>query len=114
MAKLSSPQSYKDATDGQRAKVCNGCGTRGIDVPDTIWGLCITESCYIHDWEYKHGKTWDDKKVADKRFLTNMLIQIEDGKKWWWLRRLRKNRAYVYYTVVKRFGGVVYRRGKNL
>ena len=113
MVKLDAPQSYNDATDEHKKEHCNGCGTRGIDVPDTLWGLCITPSCWIHDWEYKHGTCWLDKKIADKRFLSNMLIQIEDGKQWWWLKRLRKNRAYVYYTVVKHFGSVVFRRGKD-
>lgn len=42
-----------------------------------------------------------------------MLTQIEDGKQWWWLKKLRKRRAYTYYWVVKNFGSVVYKRGKE-
>ena len=112
--KLDAPQSYNDATDEHKKEYCNGCGTRAIDVPDTLWGLCITPSCWIHDWEYKHGTSWLDKKIADKRFLSNMLIQIEDGKKWWWLKKLRKRRAKSYYFVVKYFGSMAFSKGKEL
>ena len=113
MAKLSAPQSYNDAPYADKLKYCNGCGTRGIDVPDTLWGLCITPSCWIHDWEYKHGKTWEDKKIADKRFLSNMVTQINNGKQWLWLKRLRKRRAKTYYFFVKYFGSDAFKEGKD-
>ncbi len=115
-SKLFAPRTYWEATPEERGKHVNGCGPdgwKGKLVPDTLWGLKVTESCYIHDWMYDFGTTIDDKIVADRVFLNNMLRQIECGLSWGWLRRLRRRRARIYYEAVKRFGGPAFWDDKN-
>ena len=59
---LYAPVSYWEAAPSEKRKICNGCGTKeGLNVPDTMWGLDISEACKIHDWMYQHGKTLADK-----------------------------------------------------
>ena len=98
---LIAPSSYWGATKEERAKVCNGAGPagRGWLVPDTMWGLSITEAANIHDWMYNEGK---DKKEADETFYKNCLLII--NKKGGWLAPLRRYRAHSYYLAVKYFG----------
>jgi hypothetical protein len=70
---------YVFAAHEQRAAVCNGAGPRrfGWLVPDTFWGLCITESANNHDWDYQWGETIEDKHEADRTFRNNMLRQAD-------------------------------------
>jgi len=108
------PLSYTTATLSQRSAICNGCGSSKAKfdfVPDTIYGLCITAACHIHDWMYHEGKTIEDKKEADRAFLNN-LIRIIDNHGGL-LKFLRRRRARKYYLAVKYFGGPAYWNGKN-
>lgn len=105
---LYAPQSYKNATDEEKASVCNGCGTEGWKgwiVPDTMWGLDISEACQIHDWMYWEGKTIEDKNEADRVFLNNLIRIIEAGSRWRIVKHLRMRRAFTYYQAVSIFGG---------
>jgi len=114
--KLYAPEGYWKLTGEQREDLCNGCGPGkilGVLVPDTIWWLCITPACNIHDYMYVRGKTLDDKNEADRVFLNNMLRLVEAGTERRWLRRLRISRALVYYRAVSQLGGPWYWRGKN-
>jgi hypothetical protein len=114
-AKLFAPAEYWELTDGQRADLCNGCGTKGlcgVIVPDTFYGLCVTAACDIHDFMYVTGKTIEDKIRADSTFLNNMLRLIDAGTRCSWLKRLRARRARAYYEAVKRFGGPAFWAGK--
>jgi len=113
---LFAPQSYRDAHPDLKKKHCNGCGPKSalIDVvPDTAWGLDISEACNIHDWMYAHGKTIADKQEADRTFLNNMIRLIHNAGGWSVLKMLRRRRALTYYWAVDRFGGPAFWEGKN-
>ena len=111
---LDVPTSYKEATQDERDSVCNGCGLEGWKgnlVPDSILGVDITEACYIHDWDYRHGTTLFGKHKADLRFLNNMIILINRrGGCLTWLRRWQ---AMGYYNAVRDFGTEAYWEGKE-
>lgn len=110
-AGLSAPRTYWTAPQSLRDENCNGCGTggwKGDLVPDTIWGLCVTPACDIHDWTYAEGATSDDKDRADLTFLANMLFLIDDAAERSFFARLiaplRRWRAWHYYEVVRYAG----------
>lgn len=108
---LVAPDTYWNATPSQRERLCNGCGTSGIPVPDTIYGLSITVACDIHDIGYQIGDTLADKEQADREFLNNMLRIIQSAPSGQWpvigpvLCMLRRRRALKYYDAVSLFGG---------
>ena len=115
MFDLYEPISYMDASKEQRYMVCNGCGAANAKfdfVPDTIYGLCITPACNIHDWMY-YAADPDIifKREADRVFFNNMLRIIED--KGGFLKTARRRRALKYYLAVKYFGGPAFWEGKN-
>lgn len=113
---LFAPDSYITATAAVRLAVVNGCGPGGwkIDlVPETIWGLDVSEACNVHDWMYQAGSTIADKEEADRVFLNNLLRLIEAAGGCWILKRLRRNRAWIYYLAVHKFGGPAFWAGKN-
>ena len=113
MVELYAPLAFHDMTDDERSTCCNGCGAagKGYLVPDSMYGLSVTEPCNIHDWQYAHGSTIADKEEADRVFLNNCLRLINDSSKW--LRWLRRRRALKYYWVVKNFGGSAFWAGKQ-
>jgi len=81
----------------------NGCGPEGWKekiVPDAILGVDISQACAIHDVEYGIGQSIDQKDLADKRFLDNMLTLIERGSSNNLMRWIRNNRAMTYYNAV--------------
>ncbi len=116
---LIAPESYRRATEQERRRICNGCGTKGLGgwlVPDTLYGLSIEEACDIHDWMYHEGRTEVDKRRADQIFLENMLRIVEaQDYPWWlvWLRWLRRYRAMSYYQAVRDFGDTAFWKGKE-
>lgn len=113
---LFAPQSYINASPEVLKAVLNGCGTagwKGWIVPDTLYFLSITPACNIHDWMYTAGSTKEDKEEADRVFLNNMIRLIEEAGGPWLLKKLRRNRAYVYYESVSHFGGPAFWDGKN-
>ena len=112
---LLAPQSYLDASPEERSNICNGCGTsgwKGALVPETMWGLNISEACQIHDWMYHEGLTENDKVFADILFLRNLLriINTHGG----WLKVLRRYRAMTYYNAVAEAGDSAFLAGKNV
>lgn len=115
---LYAPQSYLDAPPDLLARVCNGCGSARAKfdfVPDTVYGLRITEACHIHDWMYHCGRTAIDKLEADVVFLGNVLRIIEraSGIVSRLLRPLRRLRALHYYQAVAELGGPAFQGGKS-
>lgn len=113
---LYAPQSYIQATTEERKRVVNGCGAGGwlrALVPDTMYGLDVSEACNIHDWMYATGLTIEDKAAADRVFLNNLLRIIDANTSWWLLRRLRYRRARTYFEAVQHFGGPAFWTGKN-
>ena len=106
---LYAPQGYTPKQD------CNGCGSgwNAKIVPDTIYGMSITDVCCIHDFGYEVGKTIEDKESADRAFLNNLLRKIDANPHWWYPKRLARIRAKEYYEFVKYFGGTAFWEGKN-
>lgn len=109
---LSAPASYWSASCETRRLNCNGCGTsgwKGTLVPDTVYGLPISEACNIHDWMYAEGVTTDDKGEADSLFLHNLLALVESAAKASqfarWIAPLRRRRVLKYYEAVALAGG---------
>ena len=105
---LWSPKSYRDATDEQRANVCNGCGPSGWKahlIPETVWGLSISAACNIHDWMYSEGGKESDRVFADRMFLINMQRLVDSKSKLKVLRWLRHRRIKKYFFAVKEWGG---------
>lgn len=114
---LDADPSYVNASSGERAHVCNGCGSAQAKfdfIPDTLWGLKITRACNIHDWDYYFGLTIEEKAKADRRFMNNMLRLIEADKTFLGrvLKPLRRRRALKYYEAVLAFGGPAFWNGK--
>jgi len=110
------PAWWTEYSESMRASWMNGCGAKGWKfdiVPDTIYGLRVTDACNIHDVMYAVGETLEDKKVADRVLLNNLERIIKYHTKWRWLRWLRRQRAKKYYAAVKHFGGPAYWAGKE-
>ena len=104
---LYTPESYKNASSYEKDRVCNGCGPKGIGsvvIPNSIWGVNITQACNVHDWMYDRGCTIQDKEQADRVFLNNM-IRLIGHSSFRWLTRLRQMSARNYYRAVRDFGG---------
>jgi len=114
---LFAPHSFAVADSSELSEVCNGAGTDGLDVPDSFFGLKITDAADIHDWMYHNASTAEDKWIADFVFLINMLVLIVwsdrnadnkykgllyflERRKFW----LRLKLACVYYVAVNRWG----------
>ena len=109
--------SYDKATPEERSRICNGCGAANSKfdfVPDTIYGLNISEACYRHDWRYNLGRTLEEKAHADWEFLQNLLTIIESapGIVNKILRIPRRARAMSYYGAVVDFGDDAFFSGK--
>lgn len=105
---LYAPLSYWDAPNAIKDRICNGCGAKdGLDVPDTMYGLDITEACKIHDWMYQQGETLADKIFADAMFRLN-LSMIIDKYSSGIMAYLRHGRASHYYFAVVEFGNSAY------
>lgn len=102
------PNSYWEASEEQRAKVCNGCGAKGgTKVPNTMWGLNIKQACNIHDWMFENGATLADFYFSNAVFIMNLaLIIVENGSKW--LAPLRLARATKYFLAVQELGQDAY------
>ena len=116
VASLYAPSSYTRASAAIRAAVVNGCGTggwKGELVPNTIYGLDVTEACNIHDWMYYAGESIQKKDLADRVLLNNLLRIIAAASSPAWLRKLRRFRAHLYYKAVQRYGGPAFWADKN-
>ena len=73
-------------------------------IPDTIYGISIRASCCRHDDRFERGGNRDDFDLANREFLSNMLIEIEAGSKWYTPTFLARRRAMIYYEGVVRCG----------
>lgn len=108
------PQDYIKLSSQQREKICNGCGAKGgISVPNTFWGLDISEACNVHDYMYFIGKTYSDKQEADRVFRNNLSRIIEARTSWGFLKRLRHRRKKTYCLFVEEWGDTAYWKHKN-
>jgi hypothetical protein len=103
------PQSWLDATDQEKKDYANGCGGGWKSkphlyqrifykflnkaIPDTIWGLNITEICNWHDFDFTFlEKTEENFIQANKDFYHNLKKKINDESVWF-LRKVRLKRA---------------------
>lgn len=107
---LYTPIGYDSLTINEKKRICNGCGSLwgGILIPDTIYGLNISEACNIHDYMYKEGTSKAYKKIADDWFKKNLYRIIDYYSANKFMRWLRKRRANKYYWAVTRFGNRAY------
>jgi len=112
--KLTAPEEYRDLTPEQRKNICNGCGPkgRGFLIPDTMYGLDISEVCDIHDFMYHMGETLEDKEEADRTMRNNLIRVIKHKTNFQLLEWLRLKRANTYYSFVKDLGGPAFWDGK--
>lgn len=113
---LFAPEQYWRLTEELRRELTNGCGAGGWLnklIPETMWGLNVTPVCNIHDYMYAVGDDHEDKEEADRVFRNNLLRWIDANTHGWLLRRLRYNRAQVYFEAVQHFGGPAFWHGKN-
>jgi hypothetical protein len=113
---ISASKSFKKATWLQLVEYCNGCGASGswFRPPAYIWGVWIGPACISHDWDYTFGTTEFGKLKADWRMYKNIIKLLIDGEllsKWKPLYFM-KNRAWVYYRSVRRFGKTAYWKNK--
>lgn len=112
---LIAPASFWELSEAEINRRYEGCGPGKIGdmlVPDYFFGKCMRLCCQVHDFEYEHGKTLQDKFDADCRLLHNFYIMIEDDPVSW-LTQLRYNRAECYYEMVAAGGMRAYMRGKH-
>jgi len=110
--RLKAPPDYWTLSPEKKKEICNGCGAKGgMPVPDTIYGLRITEVCNIHDFMYHIGVTELDREMADEWMLDNMRTLINNSA--WYLRGPRKVRAKLYYRAVRTFGKKPFFSGKE-
>lgn len=111
------PIEYFKMTPEELEASHNGCGPGGVLawlVPDSLLGKDITDACMIHDLCYKLGDTIEDKQVADRVFLNNMLRIVSPiGGKQTFIVSLRQSLALIYYKSVVDFGGPAFWSGKN-
>ncbi len=113
---LYAPESFIRASADVRATVVNGCGPSGWlnrIVPNHLWGLNIKPACNIHDWMYAEGETEEERALADRVFINNLLRLIDEAGGWRWLQNLRRRQALVYYNACRNYGGPYYWSGKN-
>jgi hypothetical protein len=88
-------------------------------IPNTIWGLSITEASDIHDWMYVYPKSFATKQdalnwkhMADNLLLDNIITIIERDTYWTLLKIIRRQRAMAYYSAVDEAGVESFLDGK--
>jgi len=124
LAELFAPEEYWEIPEALRNLNSSACGAGdGLGdalVPDSIWGLPVTEACRIHDFMYSQGRTEKDRREADRVLLNNLVRLIEAARDHsrvpiWRdvVASLRRYRAMTYYNAVRDFGGVAFWKGKN-
>lgn len=113
--RLYAPPEYWNLSEEARREISNGCGPKrfGFLVPDTMYGLDVSDACDIHDYMYHVGTTLADKEEGDRVMLNNVLRIIEAKTRLRPLLWLRRRRAYKYYRAVKHFGPPAFWAGKN-
>jgi hypothetical protein len=113
---------YWALPEEMRRLLSNGCGPNSIKidlVPDSLLGADFSIACEIHDVMYHFGLGEQDKKIADRTFLFNLLTVvdqhcIEVGI----LDRLERvalrEAAFTYYKAVADWGRKAFWNGKDV
>lgn len=107
LLRLDAPKSFWYTDEATINMIAGGCGPGrfgNYGLFDSVYWLSIKAACKIHDFDYAIGKTAEDKKIADHRFLDNMLKIINTQSKSSVLRILRRYRAVSYYNLVVECG----------
>ena len=116
MYELYAPESYWRLPESEKREICNGMGAKdsliSFFIPNTFYGLDMTECGNIHDYMYHIGKTIEDKRQADRVFLNNMLRVINKESANGFMRFIRSRRAMTYYNAVNELGGPAFWAGK--
>ena len=87
----------------------NGCGPQGLVgkiIPDSLFGVSVLEACNFHDRTYSKGGNAKKRRIADKKFLADMLMKVEKQSQSKVLKALRKTQAYLYFWSVRIFGSL--------
>lgn len=102
-ATLYIPANYDKLSDDDKSRICNGVGSKRFAfIPESIIGVSIHEPANIHDYMYFVGKNLWEKGFADRMFLYNMLVVIQEKESR--LNGVRKRVAFLYYQAVRGFG----------
>ena len=113
---------YWSLTPGQRKAWSNGCGPASAKfdlVPDDLLGVGFETPCEIHDLMYHFGIDEDDKRLADRLLLVNMLAASDDHCKTSGImdrftRVVLRRAAFAYYLAVSDWGKeAFYAKGPN-
>ena len=118
---LIAPESYFLASEEEIEEKTGGCGPGSIGdwfVPDTMYGESIYLACKIHDWMYSEGESLEDKKIADRVFLWNMTILIQEtpgtgATEDSMLDVVRLRRVMTYFSAVYYAGNDCFEKGKS-
>jgi len=120
--KLIAPLSFWNASEDEIDAKTGGCGPGNIGdwfVPDTLYGEPVFLACRVHDWMYGEGENKEDKKIADRCFLWNMTVLIQeipysmDSEKDT-LDIIRLRRVMTYYEAVYYAGGKAFEKGETM
>ena len=85
----------------------NGCGPSGVLgrlIPEGFLGVSFHGACNIHDERYSKGGSKKDRRIADQKFLDDMLLSVDRRGGIFLARNIRKLGAYFYYFGVRAFG----------
>ena len=70
-------------------------------IPETMWGLCISPACYVHDHSWSLAKpTWGGFHAANSMFLHNLMAIVQTRSKSTFLKHLRLYRCVTYFDAV--------------
>lgn len=114
------PDSWKNATEQERKDIANGCGGSWKDkarwyarffywtlnkaIPDTIYGLGITDICGWHDFEFTFLEKTDlNFKKANYDFYHNLKKRCIDNSNFI-MKPLRLQRCKELYWFVENHG----------
>jgi len=115
------PKVVADLTPEQLADISNGCGPASEMVklvPDKILGVNFNAACCGHDGCYGFGEDDEDKRVADRLFLYNLLAAVDGHCKARGIidraqRVACRDAAWEYYKAVADWGRSAFYAGKT-
>ena len=75
------PRIVAELSSEQLKNISNGCGPESMKrklVPDSILGVDFYPACCGHDACYHFGETEKHKRIADRCFLYNLLLAVDE------------------------------------
>lgn len=88
---------------------CGAGGSGDKIVPDRILGLSVSAPCFIHDNCFELAEAnWNDFRIANSVFITNLLSVIRWRSDSVALSHLRNHIAIDYYDMVDTVGAVCF------